>query len=248
MTQEVRISGVQMLVSPDLERNLPKYLSHIAAAAEDGADLVLFPELSLTGYHGNFDDDDVRGALEQIATAAREHGIAVIVGTGWREDGATYIQTRAYQGDGTLLGTHEKMVPTGLEGVSGDRKWCTPGRTLRTFTWRGVTCGMLICNDLWVTPGGDPHPDPRLAYQLGKMGAQIVFHAINSGSDQRYLAWHESNLSVRALESKFHVATANAADMDRPINCSTGVMGRNGEWITRVDRLGEGRYLATLAV
>ena len=245
---QVRVSGVQMVVSPDLDANLPKVLASIRVAAEDGADLVLFPEMSLSGYHGNYDFGAVKRALDEVAAAAMKHGIAVIVGTGWRENGEAYIQNRVYASDGVLLGTHEKMVPTGIDGKSGDRAFCVPGKELRTFVWKGITCGSLICNDLWVTPGCGPHHDPRLAYQLGQKGAKIVFHAINSGCGQKHLPYHESNLALRAEESKLTIATANAADMDRPINCSSGVMGPDGEWVTKLDRQGEGRYIATLSI
>jgi len=245
---EVRVAGVQMVVSSDLGANLPRILSYIAEVAEDGADLVLFPEMSLSGYHGTYDFDAVKRALADVRAAARKHKIAVIVGTGWRENGESYIQNRVYDSDGALLGTHEKMVPTGVDGTSGDRAFCAPGKELRTFLWKGITCGSLICNDLWVTPGCGPHPDPRLAYQLGQKGARIIFHAVNSGCGQRHLPYHESNLGLRAEESKVYIVTANAANMDRPINCSSGVMAPSGEWYTKLDRQGEGRYVATVSI
>ena len=248
MPTVVRLSGVQMVVSRHLQTNLPKILEHIAAAAEDGADLVLFPEMSLSGYHGAFSDEEVSGALDEVSGAAKGRRIAVIVGTGMREDNGTAgvvtrIQNRAYSTQGELLGTHEKMVPT-----SGDREYCTPGEELRTFTWNGITCGSLICNDLWVTPGCGPYPDPRLTYQLGQMGAKIIFHAINSGAGTFHLPYHESNVALRAKESSLYIATANAADMDAAINCATGVMAPHGQWLTRLDRKGEGRYLVELSI
>lgn len=245
---QLRVCGVQMVVSRELDVNLPKILSSIGVAAEDSADIVLFPEMSLSGYHGDYRFDAVKRALRKVSAAAKKSKIAVVVGTGWREDGVAYIQNCAYDADGTLLGTHEKMVPTGIGGKSGDRAFCIPGKQLRTFVWRGITCGSLICNDLWVTPGCGPHPDPRLAYQLGQKGAKIIFHAINSGCGERHLPYHESNVALRAEESKLYIVTANAASMDKPINCSSGVMGPNGEWVTKLDRQGEGRYIAPISV
>ena len=246
MGRKVRIAGVQMIVEKELDDNLPRILNHVAEAAEDGADIVLFPEMSLSGYHGDFADADVLRGTQAVADVAKEHGIAVIVGTGWREGGETFIQNRVYGEDGALLGTHEKMVPTGDEN-GGDRSFCVPGKELRTFSWRGITCGSLICNDLWVTPGCGPWHDPRLTYQLGRKGARIIFHAVNSGAGQLHTDYHESNLRLRAMESNLHIATANAAFL-KPINCSTGVMSPKGEWLTRLDRVGEGRYLVEIDV
>ena len=246
MAQSFRLAGVQMVVHRELSENLPRILKHVEAAAQDGADLVLFPEMSLSGYHGEFNTEEVNDGLVAVSQAAKEHSIAVIIGTGWRENGETFIQNRVYDEQGELIGTHEKMVPTGDEN-GGDRSFCVPGKELRTFQWRGITCGSLICNDLWVTPGCGPWHDPRLVYQLGQMGAKIVFHAVNSGTGQLHVEYHESNLKLRAMESRLHIATANAAFMD-PINCSTGVVSPEGTWLTRLDRVGEGRYLVEISI
>jgi predicted amidohydrolase len=248
MPNEIRVAGIQMLVSSELEANLPKILAQIAIAADDGSEIVLFPEMSLSGYHGKYDFDAVQKAVDEIRATLQKVSVAAIVSTGWRQDGEAFIQQRAYDNAGELLGTHEKMLPTGIDGKTGDRAFCVPGRELRTFTWHGVACGMLICNDMWMTPGCGPHHDSRLMYQLGKMGAQIVFHSIHSGPGIRHIPYHESNISLRAEENKVHVCAANAAHQRRGINCSSGVVTPNGEWITRLNRVGEGRYHATLAV
>ena len=110
------------------------------------------------------------------------------------------------------------------------------------FQHNGITFGCLICNDLWVTPGCGPYPDPRLAYQLGKKGAQVVFHAIHSGSSAIHTPYHESNLALRAMESKFYIVTANAADPKGPVNAATGVMSPKGQWLERCPTQGEHIY------
>lgn len=170
----IRVSGVQMRVSHKLAENLPKILAHIETS---DADFIVFPEMSLTGYHGDFSQKAAAAAWRQIATACRQAYVTALIGTGVHTDGRTYIQTRIKTDEGRLLGTQEKLIPT-----LGDREFCKPGEELRVFKHKGLTFGCLICNDLWVTPGCGPYPDPRLTYQLGQRGARIVFHAINSGS------------------------------------------------------------------
>lgn len=236
----IRVSGVQMPVSPKLEDNLPKILSYILSS---DADFVLFPEMSLTGYHGKFSDKAVRSAWRQIAAACRQSYVTALVGTGCREDGQTYIQTRIFSDEGKVLGTHEKIIPT-----SGDREFCVPGTELRVFTHRGIRFGCLICNDLWVTPGCGPYPDPRLTYQLGKKGVQVIFHSVNSGSTAIHTPYHESNLVLRALESKVYICTANAASADGPVNCATGVVSPQGKWLVQCPRLGEQTYTYDLTI
>lgn len=241
MVRHYRIAGIQMLVSPSLADNLPVILGHIAWAGRSGAQFVLFPEMALSGYHGKFEQHSVERALQDIAAAAAEHQVCALVGTGYRNGESTTIQVRVYAPTGELVGWHEKLMPT-----SGDRQWCQPGHELRVLEHQGLRFGVLICNDLWVTPGCGPYPDPRLCYQLGKRGAGVIFHAINSGSAPEYLPYHESNLALRARESAFYIVTANAASLDTPINCSSGVMGPDGHWLLACERLGEQRYLADI--
>ena len=230
----IRVTGVQMPVSNKLDDNLPKILEYIT---KSDADYILFPEMSLTGYHGDFGDKAVETAWQQIAAACRQYYVTALIGTGCREDGETYIQTRIITHMGGLLGTHEKLVPT-----IGDRKFCQPGSELRTFVHHGMTFGCLICNDMWVTPGCGPYPDPRLSYQLGKRGAQIIFHGVNSGASQIHTPYHESNLVLRAIESQVYICTANAVSPDGPVNCLTGVVSPEGEWLTHCPREGEHAY------
>ena len=230
----IRVTGVQMTVSPRIEDNLPKILDHISAG---GTDYILFPEMSLTGYHGDFNDKAVSAAWRQIAAACRQFYVTALIGTGCRQDGNVYIQTRIFHHDGAILGTHEKLVPT-----SGDRSFCKPGEELRLFQHEGLKFGCLICNDMWVTPGCGPYPDPRLACQLGKKGAQVIFHAVNSGSSAIHAAYHESNLVLRAMESRVYIFTANAATSQGPVNCATGVVSPEGQWLVQCPREGEQSY------
>ncbi len=236
----VRIKGVQMAVAPTKGENLPKILKHIQEA---DADFILFPEMSLTGYSNDFSDARTAEAWRQIAAACRQYYVTAIIGTGARSNGHTYIQSRVYTNEGALLGTHEKIVPT-----DGDRKWCWPGEELRVFKHKGIPFGCLICNDLWVTPGCGPYPDPRLSYQLGQKGAQVIFHAVNSGGDPRFLQYHESNLRLRALESKLFIATANAVPAGGTVNAPSGIVGPAGEWLVQCPLSGEQKFTFDLEV
>ena len=236
----IRVQGVQMPVSKKLDENLPKILDHIARS---DADYIVFPEMSLTGYHGEFSQKNTEKAWEQIEKACRASYVTALIGSGCRVNGTTYIQTRIISDEGQLIGTHEKLVPT-----KGDREFCEPGEELRTFEYRTLTFGCLICNDMWVTPGCGPYPDPRLSYQLGRRGAHIIFHGVNSGSNPIHIPYHESNLALRAMEGSIYIVTANAADPDGPVNCLSGVMGLDGKWITSCPRDGEHVFSCDLEI
>lgn len=229
-----RICGVQMTVSDKLDDNLTRILETIQS---HDCDFMLFPEMSVTGNHGGFSDKAARGAWNAIAEACRQACVCAVIGTGRIRDDRRHNQARIYDDNGELIGTHEKLVPT-LE----DRRWCEAGEKLRTFEHRELPFGVLISNDLWVTPGLGPYPDPRLSMQLGEKGAQALFLLSNTGTRPEYYPYHEANLSLRAMEGKFYILTASAAYPDGPTNCPTGVMGPEGEWVTTLPREGEGVY------
>lgn len=230
----VRVTGIQMRVSPSKKENLPRILEYIR---QGDCDFMLFPEMSLTGYHGDFNEERTREAWKLVAAACRQSYVTAIIGTGAVIEGNTCIQSRIYSDEGQLVGTHEKIVPT-----EGDRKWCRPGEELRLFEHKGIAFGCLICNDLWVTPGCGPYPDPRLSLQLARKGAQIIFHSINSGYSQIHTDYHESNLALRALEGNLYIATANAACDEGPVNAATGIMSPKGKWLVQCPRTGEQKY------
>ena len=111
--------------------------------------------------------------------------------------------------------------------------------TLRTFSWRGVCFGALICNDLWATPGYTTTPNPYLAWRLRQMGAQVIFHAVNSGFAQFYRPYHEMNQALWAGVLGIPIVAANASHEGKPVNCRSGVIGPNGERKSEAPDIGE---------
>ena len=100
----------------------------------------------------------------------------------------------------------------------------------RTFAWNGVCFGVLICNDLFATPGSTTTPNPYLAWRLKQLGAQVIFHAVNSGTVQRYRSFHESTQALWAWALQVPIVTANAVRDDKtPVNCRSGVIAADGE-------------------
>ena len=181
------ISGLQMPVTNDVARNEKRILEAIKKAAEAGADFLVTPEGSLSGYTPNFDRVQVAGAVERLAAAAKEHKVGLLLGTCFKEltDGneQCYNQVRVYTPQGEYLGYHAKILRCSkLDSPgSGEMTDYAEGR-LRTFEWNGISFGILICNDFWATPGYTTIPNPYLPWQLKQMGAQLIFHHINSGT------------------------------------------------------------------
>lgn len=93
-------------VRGDVSANLEQHLSLVRAAAERGARLLVFPELSLTGYELDladrlaFSEDDVR--LAPLREAAAEHSMIVIAGAPVRVESALHIGAFVAMPDKTL--------------------------------------------------------------------------------------------------------------------------------------------------
>lgn len=230
----IRIMGIQMKVGATKAQNLPRILNLIERS---DCDLVVFPEMALTGHNNDFSDTRTAEAWRTIAHHCRQHYKGAIFGTGARAEGHAYIQARLYGDDGELLGTQEKLVPTETE-----RTWCRPGAELRTFSFRDASLGILIGNDLWVTPGQGPYHDPRLSLNLAHRGVDLIFHLNDSGTDPLLNAWHETNLSLRAREAKRPIFTVNAASAIGALNCPSGVMGADGTWQVKCAIEGEHHF------
>jgi len=228
-----RIAVAQLRVdATDQRLNACGILEAIDLAAAEGADFLVTPEMALTGYHGRFDQRLRDELLAEIAGVCARAGLTAVIGAGDKRRGKTYNEQVVIGAGGRIVGRHAKMMLTGW-----DRKWSVPGSRARVFRDRGLTFGCLICNDLWVTPGCGSLSDPRLTLRLARRGAGVIFHSINSGSDRRYVPFHESNLALRAREGKLFIATANAVK-DGPVNAATGIVTPDGDWLIRCRRRG----------
>jgi predicted amidohydrolase len=242
MAQTYRVAGAQLWPQESVAGALRKVLEAIRWAGEENADFVVTPEMYLSGYHPNFDPDEVEAAIGQVADACREAGVVTLLGTGHEHLGVVTNQARVIGSDGALVGFHEKMVLT-----PGEAAWSEPGRRLHVFEARGLRFGALLCNDFWVTPMGHDVPDPRLVAQLGEMGARVVFHLIASGPGPDYLAWHDSNHLLRARAARVFVVAANWA-MEPESNVTSGVIAPDGKSILEVSRVGEQLFAADIEV
>ena len=241
-----------MLIGKDVAENEKKIMDGIRRAADDGADFLLTPEGSLSGYWAGFDTQEVDEALTRVTAEAKRLGVGLAIGTCIREpEGGEMVcrnQVRIYSPDGDLLGFHSKILR------------CSPLNTpdsceiadyetspLRTFEWNGVRFGTLICNDMWATPGCTTMPNPFLVWQLRQMGAEVILHAINSGIVQYYTPFHESSVGLWARSLGIHIVEANAAGSDsEPVNARSGVMDPHGEYIVEAPRIGEQYFTCTI--
>jgi predicted amidohydrolase len=215
-----RATLAQVIVTRKVADNLVRMRSAFEQARKDQAGWIVFPEGALSGYWGGFDPKEVEEAFGEVRRLCKEAGVIGLIGTCWKEDaGKPHNQIRIVDRGGELVGRYAKTCLT-----YGDAKDYRAGGLPLVHSAGGIKFGTLICNDLWVTPGYTDGPNPHLTLQQAKAGAQAIFHAVNSGTDVRFRAYHESNLALRAAEAKCPIVVVNAASEMGEINCASGVV------------------------
>jgi len=136
----------------DRQRNLALHLERIEAARRQEADLIVFPELSLTGYFLRDIVPDValdRSAPE-IAQLAQAAGPAALV-AGFVEEsrGHLFYNAALFAEAGHLVHVHRKVyLPT--YGLFEEQRYFAAGKRIKAFdSARFGRVGLLICEDFW---------------------------------------------------------------------------------------------------
>jgi len=140
----------------DLQGNSQRIIAKAQAARARGADLVVFPELSVVGYppqdllENTLFLDAVERTLEHIAAGVPQD-VGVIVGAPVRNGNGAgnplYNAALLYEG-GTLVGRATKaLLPT--YDVFDELRHFEPSGPCTPITWRGLKLGLHICEDMW---------------------------------------------------------------------------------------------------
>ncbi len=162
----------------DVTANLERAEKAVTTAVDEGSELVVFPELHLTGYCiGSVDEDlSMQADDRRLRRLAARAGMAGVV-AGFVEDGPgvhTY-NSAAYYHEGRLAHVHRKLyLPTYT--TFEERKFFTPGPSLRAFPAAEDTrMAILICNDAW---------QPQLAFLATQDGARVLIMPTSSAQSQ----------------------------------------------------------------
>jgi NAD+ synthase (glutamine-hydrolysing) len=173
--------------------NAAKVGDLMAQAREGGASLVLFPELTLSGYPP--EDLLLRPSFlaacqcELNALAAATNGVAALVGHPHSE-GEVYNAASLLRGGRIELTTHKQALPN--YGVFDDKRYFRPGHDSAVAMIDGVRVGLLICEDIW-------QPEP--AAQAAAAGAELIVVINASPWDDAKQANREAVLTQRAQET-----------------------------------------------
>ena len=221
----------------DIQANLEKHLSLIEKARIKNANLLIFPELSLTGYalQDLADASALRPHQEDpvfknLLKASRE--IDLMVSFVHEDRRGRFYIAAAYLSEGKILHIHNKVyLPT--YGMFDEGRFFAWGDSVRAFDTRFGRVGMLICEDFW---------HASLPYLLWLDGAEVLLFASASpgrglNQDPRLSSseWVEhTNRAYAGLFTVF-VAHANRVGFEDGLNFWGGstIFDPNGELVVR---------------
>jgi NAD+ synthase (glutamine-hydrolysing) len=181
--------------------NTAKVLDLMNQAQAGGASLVLFPELTISGYPP--EDLLLRpsflGACQKAIDhlAARTNGLAAIVGFP-HSQGEVYNGAAFLRGGQIVHVTHKQILPN--YGVFDDKRYFRPGRTSAIAVVDGVRVGYLVCEDIW-------QAEPAAA--AAAAGAELIVVINASPWDAAKRAEREEVLIQRAQETGCAVVYLN---------------------------------------
>jgi len=175
----------------DMSGNLSKVRESISIARDKGSDLILFPELAISGYPP--EDLLLRpGFMHQCHDAVDQlvgdvHGIDVVIGHPWSV-GTDRYNAVSWIRDGEILGRYFKQVLPNY-AVFDERRYFSAGTESLVVEIKGSRIGVVICEDSWVSapclmakaagaellliPNASPYRDDKLVARTGMLGERL---------------------------------------------------------------------------
>ncbi|MGE5829879.1 MAG: carbon-nitrogen hydrolase family protein [Micromonosporaceae bacterium] len=249
MRDRLTVAAVQATPSPgDVVGNAELAARLVVRSAAAGATLAVLPELLLCAYHpptlyagtdadiaasGDGRVDDPR--LEPLRDAAREHGVATVVGAAVRHpDGRRTCSALVIDGDGEVVVGYDKQNLWGTH----EKALFTPGTRGATLDVDGWRLGLGICYDGCFPEHGRAAVDDNVDGYLCPSGFVL-------GSEHRRDVYY----AARALDNTMYVVFANSVgrlDDEYRFNGGAAVYDPQGRPLARAGNDGEAVVAATL--
>ncbi len=178
----------------DFAANAAATTHHMALAAEQGADMVVFSELSLCGYYpGDLLEDDtfldkLDAALEQVKQASRRSPeLVAVIGTARRNPGPgkpLHNALLAIQNGAVVAEYYKQLLPT--YGIFDERRHFEPGpEGACVLDVAGHRVGFIVCEDGWNNAGRDYQINPFTALRQAEVELVVSINASPSDLGKR---------------------------------------------------------------
>jgi NAD+ synthase len=194
----------------DIAGNLDRIRAARAEAGGQGADLVVFPELTVSGYPPEdlvlkpLFQDRAAAAIETLAAETKDGGPALIVGAPWRENGKLY--NAAFLLDAGIVAAKRYKHDLPNYGVFDEKRVFAAAPPPGPVNFRGVRLGLMICEDMWT---------PDATETLQESGAEILI--VPNGSP------YESD----KLDERINLAVQRVVESDLPLVYVNQVCGQD---------------------
>jgi NAD+ synthase (glutamine-hydrolysing) len=242
---QLRLAMAQInVVVGDIEGNTLKILQWIDRARVQGADIVSFPELALTGYppedlllKPQFIDANLL-ALDKIVASTRD--ITAVVGFVDRRD--DIFNAAAIAQNGKLVTVYHKIYLPNY-GVFDEFRYFQPGSRCPVMQMDGATIGVSVCEDIW-------YPDGPVFQQALSGGAEVIVNISSSPYHAGKRRWRERMLATRASDNAVIVAYNNlvGGQDELVFDGDSLVFNENGDLIARGKQFEEDLVVVDLDV
>jgi N-carbamoylputrescine amidase len=185
-----------------IRKNLDRMSPWVAAARKQGAAIICFPELCITGYCTR---DDIRRTAEPIPgessqhllQLARDNQISILAGLAERDKSGKIFASQLVVTPEGALGVYRK-----IHIAPPERDIFSPGKAVSLFEISGIKFGVQLCYDAHF---------PELSTCMAAEGADILFmpHASPRGTpDEKYNSWMR-HLTARAFDNGIYLIACN---------------------------------------
>ena len=165
----MKIAAAQVTsVIGDIEKNIEHHLKFCDEAIKNKADLVVFPELSLTGYSLKDLNFTISVNLEKTAVLdklkEKSKKISIICGLAEEDENYAIYNSGIFISDGEVKFSHRKVYPP-TYGLFEEFRYFSRGKECKAHDTKFGKIGLLVCEDLWHL---------SLPYTVAMDGAQIL--------------------------------------------------------------------------
>jgi len=187
----------------DIEGNTKKIIEYIRKAGDEGADIIAFPELAITGYPPEdllLKPQFIEDNLEAVKEIKKSVGSTIAIVGGVDRDQDIYNAAFVFYNGRLVDSYHKRFLPN--YGVFDELRYFQTGKTNRVYRAGNVMFGINICEDIWYPDG--PARDQSLS------GAELIININASPYHMGKAEYRSRMLSTRASDNLVIVAYLNA--------------------------------------